>query len=104
MRKLILLTALASVIGVTWAATADPSAPSTVTPHNHSMHSMGSGHDRMQGMGAGHDRMQGMMGGHEAGKSMGHGKGGMHGKDMMACDMSSHDAGKHDHRHATPEK
>ncbi len=98
MRKLILLTALASVIGVTWAATADPSAPSTVTPNNHSMHGMGPGHERMQGMGAGHGRMQGMMGGHEARKSMGHGK------DMMACDMSSHGADKHDHRHATPEK
>ncbi len=94
MRKLILLTALASVIGVTWAATAAPSVSSTEPQHDHSMH----------GMGAGHGRMQGMMGGHEAGKSMGHGKGAMHGKGMMACDMSSHGTGKHDHRHATPEK
>lgn len=88
MRKLILLTALASVIGVTWAATAAPSATGTEPQHEHSMH----------GMGAGHGRMQGMMGGHGTGQSMEHDKG------IKRCHGQAQGTAPHNHHDPKPAK
>ena len=88
MKKVLTLVAVVCALGATWAVATPPAPQDTQTTPSQTHQEMGGKHGRMHGMMQQHASKEG----HE------HGKGDMHGKEMMACDMSAHGAGQQGHQ------